>query len=103
MPVSKDNFTIIKDILKISNNLFLPDENGQNLLHAACIGDHAEIVKLLINFGYDVNHQDNEGKTPLHITFDNHAPDLAHTLITEFKANTEIRGQTELDTPAHSH
>ena len=87
----KGELSIVKDILDNHSTTLMPDENGQTSLYAACIGDHREIVKVLIDFGHDVNHQDNEGKTPLHITFENHAPDLAQTLITEFKADTEIR------------
>ena len=84
-------FSSVKDILKRHSTTLMPDENGQTPLYAACFGMHIEIVKLLIEFEYDVNHQDKEGKTPLHITFENHAPDLAQTLITQYKANTEIR------------
>ena len=63
--------------------------------------NHLELVNLLIDSGYDVNHQDKEGKTPLHITFENHAPDLAQTLITQFKANTEVRDKQNW-TPLHT-
>ena len=97
----KDELTIVKDILDNHSTTLMPDENGQTPLYAACIGDHTEIVKVLIDFGYDVNHQDYEGKTPLHITFENHAPDLAQTLITKFKANTEIRDRQNW-TPLHT-
>ena len=63
----------------------MQDEDEQTPLFAACIGDHKEIVKLLIDLRYDVNHQDNEGKTALHIAFENHAPDLAQILITQIR------------------
>ena len=87
----KGELNIVKDILEKLDTMLVPDENGQTSLYAACIENHLEIVNLLIDSGYDVNHQDKEGKTPLHITFENHAPDLAQTLVTEFKADTEIR------------
>ena len=97
----KGELCAIKGILETQSATPMQDENGQTPLYAACIGNHTEIVKFLIDFGYDVNHQDKEGKTPLHITFENHAPDLAHTLITEFKANTEIRDNQNW-TPLHT-
>ena len=71
--------------------MLLRDENGQTSLYAACIGNHLEIIKVLVDCGYDVNHQDNEGKAVLHIAFENHRPGLAQTLITQFSANTDIR------------
>ena len=96
----KGKLSTVKDI-GIKHRTVMEGEDGQTPLYAACIGEHTEMVKLLINFGYDVNHQDKEGKTPLHITFENHAPDLAHTLITQFKANTEIRDKQNW-TPLHT-
>ena len=96
----KGELSTISDILEKRSTL-MQDENGQTPLYAACIGDHAEIVKRLIDFGYDVNHKDKEGKTPLHITFENHAPDLAKILITQFNANTEIRDKQNW-TPLHT-
>ena len=91
----------IKDVLENHNTTLLPDENGQTPLYAACVGNHTEIVKRLIDFGYDVDHQDNEGRTPLHTVFENHTPDLAQILITQFKANTEIRDKQNW-TPLHT-
>ena len=69
----------------------MPDENGQTPLYAACIGNHLEIINLLIDCGYHVNHQDNEGKTVLHVAFENHTPDLAKSVMTQFSADTKIR------------
>ena len=60
----KGQLNMVKDILKNQNAVLGPDENGQTPLYAACIGNHLEIIALLIDSGYDVNHQDNEGKTP---------------------------------------
>ena len=97
----KGKLSTIKDIFRKHNTAVMQDEDGQTPLYAACIGDHTEVVKLLIDFGYDVNHQDKEEKTPLHIAFENHAPDIAQTLITQFKANTEIRDKQNW-TPLHT-
>ena len=97
----KGQLTTVKDILENHNATLEPDENGQTSLYAACIGNHPDVVSLLIDAGYDVNHQDNEGKTPLHIVFENHAPELAQTLITQFNANTEIRDKQNW-TPLHT-
>ena len=97
----KGQLTTVKDILKNHNGTLEPDENGQTSLYAACIGNHPDIVSMFIDAGYDVNHQDNDGKTPLHIAFENHAPELAQTLITQFKASTEIRDKQNW-TPFHT-
>ena len=97
----KGELSIVKDILENHNTVLSPDENGQTSLYAACIGNHLEIINLLTDGGYDVNHQDNEGKTVLHIAFENHIPNLAHTLITQFSANIEIRDVQDW-TPLHT-
>ena len=97
----KGQLRIIEDILKNHNATLMPDENGQTALYAACIGGHTEIISLLVKCGYDVNHQDNEGKTVLHVALENHAPDLAQTLITLFSASIEIRDMHNW-TPLHT-
>ena len=99
--------TRIRRILKRDKSLLLddgtlaPDEQGQTPLYAACLGNHLDIIELLISFGYDINHQDNEGKTPLHRTFENHDPDFAKILITQFNASTEVRDAQNW-TPLHT-
>ena len=70
-------------------------------MFAACIGNHPETIMLLINCGYDINQQDNDGKTPLHIVFENHEPDLAETLITQFTADIVVRDKHNW-TPLHT-
>ena len=97
----KGELSFVKDILENHNTVLLPDENGQTSLYAACIRNHLEIINLLVDFGYDVNHQDNDGKTVLHIAFENHIRDLAQILITQFSAKIEIR-DTQNWTPLHT-
>ena len=97
----KGQLRVVKEILKNHNTTLMPDENGQTALYAASIGGHTEIISILLKCGYDVNHQDNEGKTVLHIAFENHAPDLAQTLITHFSASIEMRDMNNW-TPLHT-
>ena len=96
----KGDLSTITDILKMHSTL-MQDEDGQTPLYAACIGDHRDIVKLLTDLGYDVNHQDKDRNTPLHIIFENHATDLAQTAVDQFKASTEIRNKQNW-TPLHT-
>ena len=97
----KGQISIINDILKQCTTTLMPDEDERTPLYAACIGDHPEVVNLLVDAGYDVNHQDVNGKTPLHIAFENHAPYLAEALRTKFYANIEIRDKQNW-TPLHT-
>ena len=97
----KGELSVVKDILENHNATLSPDENGQTSLYAACIGNHLEIINLLIDCGYDVNHQDNDGKTVLHIAFENHIPDLVQTLTIQFNANIETRDIQDW-TPLHT-
>ena len=96
----KGELNIIKDILDKHDTQIMKDEQGQTALYAACIGNHIEIASILIDFGYAVNHQDN-GKTPLHVAFENHVPDLARILITKCKANIKVRDKQKW-TPLHT-
>ena len=93
--------SIVKAILENHKTALVCDESGQTALYAGCVGNHLEIIKVLIGCEYDVNHQDNEGKTVLHVAFENHIPDLAQTLITQFSANIEIRDRQNW-TPLHT-
>ena len=101
MCVLKANIVSSKIFLKIRKPTSISHEDGRTPLYAACLGNHQKIIKLLTDYGYDVNHQDNERKTPLHVTFENNEPDLAETLITQFHANTEIR-DINYWTPLHT-
>ena len=87
----KGELSVVKDILENHNTTLSPDKNGQTPLYAAYIGNHLEIINLLSDCGYDINHQDNEGKTVLHVAFENHAPDLAKSLMTQFSADIKLR------------
>ena len=97
----KGRLSISKEILENLNTQLLSDEDGQTPLYAACIGNQSEVVNLLVDFGYNVNHQDKEGKTPLHVAFENHTPDLAKILITQYNASTTLR-DTQNWTPVHT-
>ena len=97
----KGELNVVKNILENHSTTLIPDENGQTPMYAACIGNHPEIISLLIDSGYDINHQDNEGKTVLHVAFENHVPNLAKTLINQFRANTKIR-DTQSWSPLHT-
>ena len=97
----KGQLGIVKDILENQKPTSISYEDGRTSLYAACLGNHQKIIKLLTDYGYDVNHQDNERKTPLHVTFENNEPDLAETLITQFHADTEIR-DINYWTPLHT-
>lgn len=43
------------------------DRSGQNLLHQQNIVVHPEIVQILVQNGVNVNQQDKQGNTPLHL------------------------------------
>ncbi len=43
------------------------DENGSTPLHWACYSGAEEAVNFLLNFGVDINAQDNQKLTPLHL------------------------------------
>lgn len=42
------------------------NEDGLTALHQCCIDDNEEMLRLLLEYGADVNAQDSERWTPLH-------------------------------------
>lgn len=46
-----------------------PHRDGWTPLHAASQEGHDDIVRLLLDYGAAPNHQDNRGRTPLHVTW----------------------------------
>jgi ankyrin repeat protein len=45
----------------------LTDEEGNSLLHISVVDEYIELVSYLIVKGINVNIQNNEGDTPLHL------------------------------------
>jgi len=46
--------------------LFSADENGWQPIHEAAAGGHPEVIKMLIEYGADINAKTNDGDTPLY-------------------------------------
>jgi len=53
------------DVFQV-DDIDIENEFGQNLLHEAIASKKYSIAEKLISLGIDVNHQDNNGQTPLH-------------------------------------
>ena len=58
-------------------------------MHWACSEGHLESVEVLIELGANVDAQDNEGNTPLHVTTRNRYTSIAQLLL-KVGANTEL-------------
>lgn len=63
---------VVKTLLDTSNpkscaDLKLQDANGGTALHAAVVGAHFEIAKLLLNAKADFQIKNNDGQRPLHL------------------------------------
>lgn len=52
-----------------------------NPLHHAALENHSNVVPFLLNAGYDVDEQDLNGATPLHVAAENNS---IHALATRF-------------------
>ena len=77
------NIAAVKQHLADGANVNAKTETdfGSTLLHGAAIGEHKEIIELLIDNGADVNAKTNDGRTPLDgaMRFYNH-PETADLL-----------------------
>jgi ankyrin repeat protein len=64
---SKITFSfIVRRLLKKEVNPDSTNEDGLTALHQCCIDDNEEMMKLLVEFGANVNAEDSEKWTPLH-------------------------------------
>jgi ankyrin repeat protein len=92
----KGELATIKEILKTNPPKDVRDEYGATALHDAMFQENAEVIKLLIEYGYDVNDiGPRNGYTPLHyaVWADNAA---AARLLLTHGANKNIKGKDGL-------
>ena len=76
-----------KSLLQIKNYRY---GRGQNAVHAAVVNTtNPEAIRLAYEAGADINHQDRDGRTPLHHTIDANFY-LAARLLMELGARTDI-------------
>jgi len=90
------NINLVRDILRTKPDPDIRDSSGGTALHAAMFQKNIEIVKLLIDAGYDVNAiGPKNGYTPLHdaVWADNAA---AAKLLLQNGANKNIKGKDGL-------
>ena len=57
------------------------DANGASLLHRAAIGNRVEIMQYLIESGIQLDSQDNEGNTSLHVAVQEGSINAIHLLL----------------------
>lgn len=58
-------------------------------MHCACNEEHLEAVEILIGLGTNVDAQDNDGNTPLHVATRTRHTGIAQLLL-KAGANTEL-------------
>ncbi|KAM3864683.1 protein phosphatase 1 regulatory subunit 27b [Diretmus argenteus] len=55
--------------------------SGMAAIHEAVLSGNLDCVKLLLKFGADLHHRDEEGWTPLHMACSDGFPDIARYLL----------------------
>jgi ankyrin repeat protein len=90
---------MVKKILETHPDPDVRSESGHTALHVAIFKSNLEVIKLLLDYGFDVNAVvPSNGYTPLHFTVWLNKPDAVRLLVL-YKANLDIKdnaGQTPL-------
>jgi len=83
-----DKADVVEALLKYNPKLeFVPPIGSEwTALSAASSNGHAEVVRLLLEAGANVNHKSRLGETPLHYAVSNNREDIVH-IIMEFRPN----------------
>ncbi|AOR59892.1 ankyrin repeat domain-containing protein [Pectobacterium parmentieri] len=63
------------------DNINIVNEYNQNLLHEAVACGNFILINRFIELGIDVNHQDNNGQTPLHYAAQRRMEDVGETIL----------------------
>ena len=74
----------------------IPDADGKNALHLACLGGHLNVVCELGDCLSEhlLKACDNEGNRPLHVACESNSADIVKLLV-EMKADTTARNQRD--------
>lgn len=78
------NVSILKLLLEndqIAGMVNCADNTGSTALHVAAKYDSAEVAKLLLAHGANINQRNNQGHTPLHITAQHRSTAVAQLLL----------------------
>ncbi|VDI03178.1 Hypothetical predicted protein [Mytilus galloprovincialis] len=66
MIVTVDEYVFLSNVTKMVNTTAI-NEIGSTALHIACLNGHTDVVKLLVDFGMNINNKTKHGFTPLYL------------------------------------
>lgn len=90
---NKEDVKLTKLLLENGADVNAKDENGEILLHRACINGNIELVKLLLEHGANIDIQDSSEKTPLYYAIENDDVEIAKLLLEHgADVNDYVRG-----------
>ncbi|XP_033230269.1 ankyrin repeat, PH and SEC7 domain containing protein secG-like [Belonocnema kinseyi] len=92
---------IFKLLLQHGADFYAVDRFGQNVLHKAVQSAHPGLIKIILDKGFDSNHKNSLGRSPIHEYYSSKGTPEVLDLLIKFGADINSRDYCE-NTPLHT-
>lgn len=93
MATMRKDIELLKLLVESGANVDIQDEDGQTILHLACIENLEGVVRFLHGTGANPNMKDKEERTPIHLATERGHAKIVDMLTEKFKASIHLRSK----------